>query len=380
MTLLGAAAAVLFATLVGAGSALADTASNWATGAELKSLLAQPVGPGGITWSASPLRQALGDLSQAKRLAILIDRRVDPGQLLKLQLQNVSLEAALELIARDRQLGVSQFGPVSYFGPPTVASRLRTIAALRAEDARRFPATAARRYLLAERMKWADFATPRELLTSLAEQNRLTILGLDRVPHDLWAAADLPPLSLVDRLTLILVQFDLTFQVSSDGKTITLVPVPDDVAIVRSYPGGRQPKSVADRYAALVPDARIKVVGNKVYVKGLLEDHEQLAASRVPSVHPGDQPTNDIQTTRIDKLSVTEMPVQRLLDELAKRLKLQLVIDHRALQQAGVSLQRPVSLSVTDVSVDELLRELAKHTGLRLRRRGALLEVGPGSK
>ena len=48
------------------------------------------------------------------------------------------------------------------------------------------------------------------------------------MPHDLWAAADLPPISLVDRLTLIAIQFDLTFKVAEHGKRLELVPVPEN--------------------------------------------------------------------------------------------------------------------------------------------------------
>ena len=52
-------------------------------------------------------------------------------------------------------------------------------------------------------MAWDELAEPRTLLAALARENGLEIEGLDRVPHDLWPAADWPPMSLVDRLTLI---------------------------------------------------------------------------------------------------------------------------------------------------------------------------------
>ena len=84
------------------------------------------------------------------------------------------------------------------------------------------PAAVSRPLLQPKPLAWPDFATPRDILTDLARQNGLTLEGLDRVPHDLWAAADLPPLSLVERLTLVANQFDLTFALSADGRTVTL--------------------------------------------------------------------------------------------------------------------------------------------------------------
>ena len=74
----------------------------------------------------------------------------------------------------------------------------------------------------------------------------IEIQGTDRIPHDLWAAGDLPPLNLTDRLTLVAAQFDLTFAIDPTGESVSLVEMPATVEISRSYPfhlsivGGRQ--------------------------------------------------------------------------------------------------------------------------------------------
>lgn len=377
-----AATAVLaLSTLLG-GFPVGAAAAGWATGGRLQQRLAEPVS---LVWVGSPLRSALRGLSRAHRVAILIDRRVDPGQELALQVDDLPLERALRRVAEDRKLGVSLFGPAAYFGPAEVAARLRTIAALRTGEIRRLPPTSRQTFLRTAPLAWHDFAVPRELLAKLAAENSLAIRGLERVPHDLWAAAELPPLSLVDRLTLIAVQFDLTFQVASDGRTISLVPVPEDVALVRSYPGGPDPQATARRYAALAPDARIKVVREKVYVKGLLEAHERIASGGRPSQPADTQQADtgqpgppDIGRTRIDRLSVREMPVGKLLEHLAERLHLELSIQRAALQQAGLSLERPVTVRLENATVDELLREVTAAAGLRFRRRGTSVEILPG--
>jgi hypothetical protein len=357
---------------ISAGRAGAGT--QWATGPALEERLAKTVN---ITWEGNPLRQALTDLSRAQGVAVLIDRRVDPGRKLDLSLEQVRLGAALQDIARRQGLGVSRVGPVAYFGPPGVAARLRTVTALRTNDVGRLPPTAGRLWLASRPMAWKDFATPRELLTQLAEQNGLVLHGLQPVPHDLWAAADLPPLTLVQRLTLIAVQFNLTFEVAADGKTVTLVPLPDDVAIVRSYDGGRQPQEVARQYAALAPNAQIKVVGPQIQVRGLLEDHEWLASPTRAGKPPPRPPRRDAPEVRFDNVVVREAPVGRVLQDLAKRANLDLRIDRQGLAAAEISLDQRVSINLQNVTVDELIEEVVKSTRLRWSRRGNVLEIGP---
>jgi len=61
--------------------------------------------------SGNPLRAAITSLSQAQQVAILIDRRVDPGQKLELTLKDVPMESALQTIADRCGLGVSRLGP-----------------------------------------------------------------------------------------------------------------------------------------------------------------------------------------------------------------------------------------------------------------------------
>ncbi len=367
--------AVLAATtLVGAFATASFGATRWLTDADLYRQLTQPVD---AVWSEMPLRDALRGLSRDQRVAILIDRRVDPGQKLKLELDGEPLRAAFLEIARDRKLGLSMFGPVAFFGPPEVSSRLRTIAALRREAVQKLPAPVVRRFLQKRAWKWDDLAEPRELLAQLAKENGIRIEGLDRVPHDLWAAADLPPLSLIDRLTLVAVQFNVTFEVSPDGNTVRLVPLPAEVALVRSYPGGADPTARAKKYGELAPNAQIKVVGETIYVKGLVEDHGRITSPPRQPVHPRITAADEGFARKRFTVNVESQPIGPLLEQLAKKLKLDLRIDREALEQAGVSLDQRVSFSVQGATIDRLLREMLKSCPLKYHRRDRVLEIGP---
>lgn len=210
-----------------AGTAGSAERTRWATGTAFQQALGQQFD---ILWSGNPLRQALGRLSRSTRVAILIDRRVDPGQKVDLKLDGVRLEAALAKIADQCGLGVSRLGPVVYVGPAAAAKRLRAVAAALEKEVRTLPTAERQKFFRQDSLVWDDLATPRELLTELARQGGIEIGGLERVPHDLWAAADLPPLSLVDRLTLIATQFDLSLTVTAEGRGVKLVPAAENLS------------------------------------------------------------------------------------------------------------------------------------------------------
>lgn len=369
--------AVIWPTTVHA--AAAGHSSGWLVGPALRQRLREPIGPAGASWSGTPLRQAIRELSAAKQVAILLDRRVDPDQKLDLSIGNRPLEEALVELAIHRGMGVCFFGPVVYFAPATVTSRLRTLVELRREEITKLAPAARSRFTARRPLEWDDFATPRELLKEAARSSRVEIDGLDRAPHDLWTAADLPPLDLVERLTLIAGQFDLTFQVASDGGTVTLVPVPREVALVRSYPGGAQPDVLAAKWAELVPDCQIKVVGQQIYVKGLLEDHERLISPRQPTGSEPAQPT-PVDKIRIDSLSVKNQPLRLILKHLREKMALDVQVDEAAIRGAGISLDQIVSFEVKDANVDELFTKILEPAGLRFERRGRVVRIAPASR
>ena len=98
----------------------------------------------------------------------------------------------------------------------------------------------------------------------------------DSIPHDVWAEAILPPLSFSDFATLILIQFDLTFELTADG-SLRLIPMPDAVGIQRQYRVLSNNKAtVAKRIAEEFPELSITWKGNSASVFATVEVHESL--------------------------------------------------------------------------------------------------------
>jgi hypothetical protein len=367
---------LLAAWLGPAGRPAGGAPTAWLTGDALRARLARPEN---VFWQEETLRDALLKFCRAQQVAFLLDRRVDPGQGIDGAAESVPVGGILAEVAESRKLGLTFFGPVAYLGPPDVAARLRTLAEMRHVEMRRLPAADAAKLAQSRSFAWDDFATPRQLLERLAEEGGFEIAGLERIPHDLWAAADLPPLPLVDRITLLAIQFDLTFTISADGRRVTLVPVSDEVAIVRSYPAGRTPRELVDQWQALAPECQIRLSGGKIWVKGRLEDIESIEALRQPAAKtaaapPGaDRPAGETRFTG----RVVNKPLGDVLEYVGSQFGLELKIDRQALARAGVSLDRLVSFSVKDAGVDDLLKAVLEPVGCTFRRQDKTIEIKP---
>jgi hypothetical protein len=300
--------------------------------------------PVAVFWAGDPLRRAVSQLCAAQGVAVLIDRRVDPEQGLELRVAGVPLDEVLRRVAEAKGLGLALLGPVVYLGPPHAAALVRPLSQLRSAEARRLPAEAAKTFLRLDRLQWDDFATPRALLAQVARSGGMTVAGLDRVPHDLWAAADLPALSLVDRLTLIAIQFDLTFEIAPDGASVVLVPIPDDLGPIPWTEAA--PKTPAPR--RMTPAHRSA---------------------------PGRRPVGAAEVRFTQK--PTRGPLGVLLAQLAEKLGLELRLERDAIEAAGISLDQTVSFGVENATADELLQALLAPAGLAFRRAGKVLQVFP---
>ncbi|MGW8256967.1 MAG: hypothetical protein ACWGMZ_05740 [Thermoguttaceae bacterium] len=355
---------------------LAGGEIHWLTGPDLEKQLAEPVD---IVLVDNSLRSTLQNLGHAKKIALLIDRRVDPDQKIKLSLNALPLAECFQRIAENSGIAFARVGPVIYFAPLPVAKEVRTIVALREQDVRRLGPRATKKFVQRKSLAWHDFASPRELLQKIAATNRIKIDNLDLAPHDLWAAADLPPLELIETLTLIAGQFNLTFEVSADGNRVKLVPIPERVELLRDYPGGGDPMTIAKKYAALAPSASIKIIGDRIEVAGTLEDHERIMPTRQPIQHKRKSTDSNIELKRFT-LTVKKQPIAPLLKQLARQLDLALQMDEPALEKAGVSMQQRVSFRVKEATLDELLRAALKNTPLKFIRHGNELRIEQAKK
>lgn len=354
--------------LLGSAASGEDSDIAWLTANSLQQRLASPVS---IEWSAVQLRPALERLSEAQRVSTLIDRRVDPNVRFDFKSDEQSLSQTFSALAAATGCAYSQLGPVAYFGPESTARMLRTLSEVASQQIKQLPNKSQRIWRQSRTMQWDDLAVPRQLLERLASEYRLTISGTELIPHDLWAAADLPALPLAERMLLIAIQFDLMIEIEDEGQSVRLVEIPPSTVVQRRYSGRGNPRRIAQQYRKLVPNADVAVKGDGILVRGLVEEHETILGQSVAAKEP---PATGVQVFR---LKVEKIPVSRLLDHVSDRMGYTIEIDEAALQDSGLSLSQRVSIDVADATIDDLMQAILKPAGLQHVRRGKQMEIVP---
>lgn len=287
--------------------------------------------PARAAWDGAALRDALNGLAKSQRVPILLDRRIDPGRPLTLTLAGEPLRTELGRLADQQKLAVSLVGPVVCFGPPDV-ERFPTLVAQLKQQLAKSPGEVRSGWLRPQPAAWSEMSVPRELLEKIAQDAGITLEGLDKIPHDLWAACELPSLGAMERVTLVAGQFGMTIELADGGKSARLVPIPESTARVR------------------LPSAT--------------------GTGKKPPV-AGPNPNQKY------KLTVKNSPAGKVLRDLTPQLGLELKLDQQAIDAAGISLDKLIGFEVNDVALDVLLEAMVKPAGLAFKRDGRVLEVFP---
>jgi hypothetical protein len=325
----GVIAVVWFGCVLLATSVAAQGQRDWKTGPQLQAALRQPMG---LAWTGVPLGEYLQQLADRQAVAIWLDRRIDPDQRIDFQASDTELARVLQGVAQEAGAQATLIDSVVYIGPGSTAARLPALAAARRDELAGVPLANRRRLLRRRPWHWDALAVPAELIVQLAEQGGVEVDGLEMVPHDLWAAADLPPLAWIDRLSLLLAGFELTFTVQDNGRRVVLMPMPDDPPV-----GAKQSSGL-----------------------------EQLAG-RAAAPAGGRERRSD----KVYSLKVQQQPVQALLQALERQAQLTFVVAAEARER----LQQRVTFEVRQVELDQLLGEILEPAGLQFQRQGARVKV-----
>ncbi|MDA7979749.1 MAG: hypothetical protein MPJ50_13360 [Pirellulales bacterium] len=355
---------------------------RWLTGRKLDQALAAPVGLG---WPGNPLGTSLQRLSVNQRVAVFLDRRVDPQREVTLQV-NRPLQEVFSYITAEhntqhtqpdvrprpaQRLAVSRLGDVIVIGPAASNAYLRTVVENRRQDVVKLPAPRKRNWLQTRPLNWPTGATPRDVLEKWSKQTSIRIKNLNQLPHDVWPAVNLPPLNSFEALSLILSNFDYTFRISGNGAQVALDVIKEsDQRVEKLYSGGDDPQALAADISAAIPDAKIEFKGRQLAITARVEEHEWISGER----EPGDSP---VAGTQVHSLKVENQPIGAVIDYLAENLKFQVRWDEQAIAAAGISRDTLVSFEVVKQSLDKLLEEVLKPVGLVHKREGEIVRIFP---
>jgi hypothetical protein len=352
---------------------------DFRTGRDFRDELEQPVT---VTRSDVELRPLLARLSADRKIAIVLDRRIDPGRLIDASLPPMSLLSAIRQIAAQAEAGVSVVGDTIYVGPPASAGKLRTLCLLRELDLDDFGAALGPREFELSRthtFAWDDLERPFDLLVHTAQRSDLTIDGIDQIPHDFWAGGTMVGVTATEAVSLVLIQFDLTFQWTRDAEGIRLVPVPRSVAVERTHSVRSVTPDVArDSVLERFPDLRIEINGRELTALATVEQHEvieHLARGEDPDEQQ-DAGFGPIARRRFT-LTVVRKPAGAVIRTLQVN-GVNVTYDVEALSDAGIDLAAKISLDLKQATVDELFQALCEPLGLEYEIDGENVMLRPG--
>ncbi|GDY06871.1 hypothetical protein LBMAG52_03570 [Planctomycetia bacterium] len=323
----------------------------------------------GRAWSGQDghtLRDVVRQLSDSQRISIVLDRRIDPTQSIELTLPPTPLRDIVSALAGKVDGGMSVIGNVVYVGPRDSAKKLRTLVELRNSD--RSKLTWRNRPTSLTQTKtflWQNLDRPRDMLKEVADKFKIEIDGLDQRPHDLWAKTSLPQVTATEALSLLLVQFDSTFEFVSDRAAIRIVSIPEQVLIERSYPVLANSPVILDAARKQFPDVELEQSGAKLIARGTVERQTEIAAW----LKPGNQKTSKPPDKPLSERRFTVKQRNAALGDVIKTFTdygVKIEYDPKPFADAGISLDQKIDIDVKDVSAETLFRKLCEPLGIEV--------------
>ena len=292
-----------------------------------------------VAWTAVPLEAVLERLATSAGVAVVCDRRIDPGTRITLAAEGEPLEMVLQRVAEAAGAEVADLGLYLRVAPRGQAGSLHHAQRIRTAALSRLPSRLRALADHEEAWAWPAGARPADLLAGAAGQAGLSLMGMGRIPHDHLPALTLPPLPLADRLDLLLAHYDLRLDWSAPASAagrpelsiVPLAPPPE------SHSGGpRQPARPGTRSPAPPPRNR---------------------AGQPQKKRPLTAPAETFSLR-------VEAPLEEVLAALAQRFGVALQLQEEELRAAGIAPAEIVRCRVENVSREALLQAVLAPLGL----------------
>lgn len=336
------------------------------------------------SWKNVPRRDVLRRIAETRRVAILLDRRIDPSVTVDLDASRQPTRAVLDRLAREAGAATALVSNTVYVAPPAHAALLEVLVRQRAGEFSWFvpklPFDRQRDLTRRRTIHWNDLDTPADIISRIAAEFGFAVEGIELVPHDLWAGWTLPESSAAEALSLVLIQFDLTFAWHEDGTGFRIVPVPPDTRVEAEYTIGDAP-ALAARLKADYPQLAAAVRGRVLSVRG---PFDALAAA-MPLIAPAriDAPLTDEPgeggaplSRRRFTLRIENVPASALMRRLEES-GIAFEYDSAALAAAGIDLNMPIRMDVNQATAEEFFRAMFEPLGVGVAMDGTTVRLAP---
>jgi len=304
-----------------------------------------------VVWTGLPLEAVLERLASSAGVAVVRDRRVDPGTRITLTAEGEPLAAILKRVAETAGAEVADLGSYLRLAPQGQTDSLYHAQRIRTTALSRLPPQLRALAHHKEAWDWPAGARPRDLLARAASQGGLSLTGVETIPHDHLPALTLPPLPLADRLDLLLAHYDFRLDWSAPASVagrpeLKIVPLAHPSESLPSG-GPRRPSGSGTSSAASRARNRAKQPANK----GALNAPAETFSLRV------------------------EAPLEEVLTTLAQRFGLELQLQRQELQALGIAPAEIVRCRVENVSREALLQAVLAPLGLEGELTATVLRV-----
>jgi hypothetical protein len=262
-------------------------------------------------WTGLPRREWAASVSRIAGIPVILDRRIDPTTPVSLECHGDRLGDVLKHVADTGDADVVLLASTIRIVPRSMAGRAVAAEEARVTELAALPVRARGTATARAAWTWPAAARPRDLVADLAAAAGLDIASIETIPHDHLPAASLPPLSLAERLDLVLAHYDQRVSWLAEGPAVVAITAPTAAPGVVRRPS-----------AAAGPQSR----------------------------RPGKTVTvRDVFSLRL------EAPLDQALTAIAGRLALPLTIDTASLTARGIAVGEIVRVDVKGVTRDALL-------------------------
>lgn len=334
-----------------------------------------------ITWQGQELGAVVERLATTQGISFWLDRRINPQQPVNARHSNATLRNVLEQIASDHSLGWSVFDDIVYIGTAESARDLATLSARLRRSLENAPADYRNRWLSAEPVSWPRLSTPREVLHGWLTNAGIELSNPKIIPHDLCNARELPSMSMADRISLLLIGYEMTCEVTPNGRSCRIVPIERPVMITEIHNAGDRARDVLAAFKDN-KDVEIQRKGRQLTITGRWEDQQRaaeiIAGEKVPNSQrnlPKKVPKS-VSEQRFT-LKLENQPVGKTIDQLAGQLGLNVSWDQRLLAGKQDMRQKRVSCEVTNGDLDRLLESVLAPAELSFQLNGNELKILP---
>ncbi len=279
-----------------------------------------------VSWSSqgAELGDQVRDLQNQSDVLILRDRRIDPHQLANIEAESQPRTEILRQLTAAIPEG--DFCVTEWFACIGNKEVVHRLPALMARSKNQI--SSQRKKLSTDQLRklssninahWQQLAEPRQILLTYATATGAKIVNPEAVPHDVWAAGQLPGMSFPEMAVVILNQFDLTLNLTEAPAEFSVVPVDMQESLQHRYTVASKLRTpVIAGWQDQAPAAVVKWTGTNALVAATLEQHAVLnsvvsnlmyAPSRAPASSASD---GSLRTTKF-QLSAERETVGELI-------------------------------------------------------------------